>query len=202
MAQKYLLVRENPYKGGGQVETPPNNEIWYTSTDGNIVTPNKETGFGANIVSNTYENDRGVIEFDGDVTSIGNEAFKLCKTLTSITIGNGVTSIGNSAFYHCDKLASITLSDNLTSIGDICFSYCTKLALVILPSSITSINYWAFSYCFSLTSITIKAKTPPTFGKYIFNGADTKYVYVPSDSVEAYKTATNFTTYVDKIKGI
>ena len=52
------------------VEGPADNEIWYTSSDGNIVNPTEPGGFDANIVSNTYENGKGVITFDGEVTRI------------------------------------------------------------------------------------------------------------------------------------
>ena len=41
------------------VTGPADNEIWYISNDGNVVTPYSTSVFGANIVSNTYENDRG-----------------------------------------------------------------------------------------------------------------------------------------------
>jgi hypothetical protein len=87
---------------------PADNEIWYTSTDGNVVTPYATDAFEVNVVSNTYENGKGVITFDGDVTSIGYNAFDSCSNLTSITIPNSVTSIGNSAFYYCSGLNSIT----------------------------------------------------------------------------------------------
>ena len=63
----------------------PNNEIWYTSRNGNVVIPNDTRGFGVKIVSNTYKDGKGVITFDGDVTSIGNYAFRDCSGLTSIT---------------------------------------------------------------------------------------------------------------------
>ena len=53
----------------------PSNEIWYTSSDGNVIEPNKTDVFGTNITSNTYENGVGVITFDGDVTTIGGSAF-------------------------------------------------------------------------------------------------------------------------------
>jgi hypothetical protein len=35
--------------------------IKYTSTDGNIVVPNEESGLGESIISNTYEDDLGII---------------------------------------------------------------------------------------------------------------------------------------------
>ncbi|MBO4549499.1 MAG: leucine-rich repeat protein, partial [Bacteroidaceae bacterium] len=38
------------------------------------------------------------------VTSIGQNAFWDCTSLTSITIGNSVTTIGNSAFSGCSGL--------------------------------------------------------------------------------------------------
>ena len=62
----------------------PNNEIHYTSIDGNIVTPYDETAFGVNIVSNTYENGQGIITFDGPVTKIGENAFEDSENLMSI----------------------------------------------------------------------------------------------------------------------
>ena len=85
----------------------PSNEIWYTSSDGNVIEPNKTDVFGANITSNTYENGVGVITFDGDVTTIGDYAFYGCTALTSVTIGNSVTTIGEEAFNGCDALKEV-----------------------------------------------------------------------------------------------
>ena len=65
--RRRLLSIKKKSSGGGNVDIEGNNVITYTSSDGNIVTPHSTTGFGANIVSNTYTNGVGIIVFDGDV---------------------------------------------------------------------------------------------------------------------------------------
>ncbi len=134
-------------------ETPPDNEIWYTATA--KVTPYKTDVFGANIVSNTYENGKGVIKFDGAVTSIGESAFYRCSRLTEITIPNSVTSIGNYAFEDCSSLTEVTIGNGVTSIGDSAFEGCSSLTEVTIGNSVTSIGSLAFAFCESLTEITI-----------------------------------------------
>lgn len=134
--------------------TQPRNVIYYTSSDGAVVTPNKTDVFGASILSNEYVDGLGVITFDGDVTSIGNLAFYGCSSLSSITIPEGVTTIGTSAFYGCSNLTSITIPNGVTSIGDYTFFAC-NLVGVTIPDSVTSIGNAAFSCCRSLTHIII-----------------------------------------------
>ena len=89
------------------------------------------------------------------VTSIGDDAFENCYSLTSITIPNSVTSIGGMAFYNCSALTSVTLGTSVTSIGGGAFNGCSSLTSITLPNSVTSIGDGAFEYCSSLTSITI-----------------------------------------------
>lgn len=111
---------------------PANNEIWYTTSNDSVLNLKKTNVFGANPVSNTYENGKGVITFDGDVTSVGTEAFYMCGSLSSITIPNSVTSIGNYAFNYCSALTSITIPNNVTRIGKEAFSSCISLKSVTL----------------------------------------------------------------------
>ena len=135
----------------------PNNEIRYTSTDGAVVTPYNTNVFGANILSNTYENDKGIIKFDGDVTKVGYYAFYECNKLTSINIPNSITSIGERAFCNCDALTSINIPNSVTSIGVCAFNHCDALIGIDL-SNISSIGAGAFTRCVSLTSITLSNK--------------------------------------------
>lgn len=65
---------EEDFEGETPGATPANNEIWYTTTFGDVYPFLNENSydydFGATIVSNTYENGKGVIKFDGDVTNL------------------------------------------------------------------------------------------------------------------------------------
>ena len=163
-------------------------EIWYTSTDGAVVTPYATDVFGANIVSNTYENGKGVIKFDGDVTSIGEGAFYSCYSLTSVTIPDSVTSIGNAAFYNCELLTSVTIPDSVTSIDVGAFIYCYSLTSVTIGNSVTSIGLQTFSYCTSLTSVTIGNGVTSIGVDAFFNCTSLKSIAIPDSvtSIGAY----------------
>ena len=89
------------------------------------------------------------------VTSIGEDAFKNCKGLTTVTIGENVESIGEYAFSYCIGLTSITIPNSVTSIGLGAFYDCSGLIEVTIPNSITSIDFGTFYNCSSLTEITI-----------------------------------------------
>ena len=134
------------------------------------------------------------------VTSIGGSAFSDCTSLTSVTIGESVTTIDSSAFYDCSSLRSITIPDSVTSIGSYAFCGCTALTSVTIGSGVTKIGENAFYRCYWLQTVYCKPTTPPT-GFRIDTNATSVRIYVPMESVSAYKSASYWRDYSDKIFG-
>ncbi len=153
------------------------------------------------------------VTIPNSVTYINFYAFKECDSLTSITIPNSVKLIEEEAFSGCSRLTSVTLSNSLVVLGWQVFEGCYSLKSVIIPNSVKTIGWWAFSSCKSLTSVTIpnsvtnignyafaacdsltsitfEGSTPPELGKEVFKYVkSTIPVYVPANSIEAYKKA-------------
>ena len=103
-----------------------------------------------------------------------------CSLITTLNIGNGVVSIPAYIFYNLRGLPS-----------------------VIIPSSVTNIGKQAFASCVSLASVTVLATTPPTLGSNAFQSTSASLViYVPAESVEAYKAATNWSALASNIQAI
>ena len=116
-----------------------------------------------------------------------------------------VTIIANEAFRN-RSLKSIVLPNNLTKIGNYAFAD-NQLTSVTIPNRVTSIGQSAFSNN-KFTSVTVLAVNPPTVNHTIVNylpyiigsmfGNFVK-IYVPAQSVSAYKRAEVWKSYADEI---
>ena len=116
------------------------------------------------------------------VTSIGDQAFYNCTSLTSVTIPDSVTSIGDRAFRCCISLTSVTIPDSVTSIGEEAFYGCWDLTRLTIPGSVTSIDKDAFCFCSSLTSVTIPDSVT-SIGDSAFYGCESLTSVTIPDSV-------------------
>lgn len=137
-------------------------------------------------------------------SSIGQRCFYGCNGLESVTLPSTITKIEGSAFEACAMLTSINLENTaLAEIGGTGFAGCSILPSVTIPSTITKIDAQAFRFCRGLVEVVVLATTPPTLGTSVFQYTHADLViYVPDASVSAYQSATNWTTYASKIKGI
>jgi hypothetical protein len=59
--------------------------------------------------------------------------------------GMPVTRIGNVAFFICTSLTSVTIPDSVTSIGDHAFGWCISLTRVVIGARVTDIEDMAFT---------------------------------------------------------
>jgi hypothetical protein len=97
---------------------------------------------------------------------------------------------------------TVEITEGITEIVELAFSACKNLTTVTIPSTVTSIGYGAFEYCAKLTSLTVKATNPPTLEEDMLNYSNNCIIYVPSASVNAYKSASGWSDYADRIQAI
>ena len=151
------------------------------------------------------------VTIPSSVTSIGQQAFKNCYSLSSVTVPDGVTSISSFLMEGCYNLSSFTIPNGVTQIGMMGFDDCLSYLDITIPSSVTSIGDNAFRaqnwtpqdaekyskmmYMKDHRVVRCLATTPPQIGLNAFSiisgGSDiaTYKIYVPSQSVDAYKSA-------------
>ena len=144
------------------------------------------------------------------VTAVGNNAFRACNFLESVTLSDGLVSIGNysfqntgvkeiafpktlktigdGAFEDCWQITAVTLPENLETVGRYAFSYMSSLQKVVLPSTIQSIGDCAFIYNSNLISVESHIAEPFDISESVFAGSstwdNTNYVdiYYPSSA--------------------
>ena len=123
--------------------------------------------------------------------------------IKKVIIEDGVTRIGNDAFYGCFRLKSVTIPNTVTKIGRGAFWGCSALTSIEIPNSVTDIEEWAFQDCSKLRSIICKAKTPPFiywqdfFSCPFYCVKKTIPVFVPAESVDAYKEAYGWNKFTN-----
>lgn len=138
-----------------------------------------------------------------EVSSIGYSMFEGCTNLHNFTIPSNVTNIGQYAFKDCSSLTEINIPNSISVIDNGVFSGDTSLTSVTLGNNVTSIDSYAFEGCSGLVSVTINTVTPPTlYNVNAFNYTNNCPIYVPSQSVSSYKSASVWSTLADRIQAI
>lgn len=143
------------------------------------------------------------ITLPNSVTTMGSFVFEGCSSLTTATLPSGLTEVPVMTFYGCSSLTSVTFPSSVTGIGFMAFRECYSMTSIVIPNTVTYIGEAAFKYCNSLTAITCEATTPPTLDNsnwgYAFDDTNDAPIFVPCDSVDAYKSAEGWSTYEARI---
>ncbi len=113
-----------------------------------------------------------------------------------------VVAVGSYSFKYCNKLKEITIHDDVKSVGYQAFCGCESLETAVVGSGVISVEANAFQSCVNLTKIYFKSITPPTGAVLMFDDiAPTAKIYVPKESVEAYKNSEYWSIHADRIEG-
>lgn len=147
------------------------------------------------------------IQFPPHLSVINACAFQDCEQLDIVVNIPTLTAIQYGIFHNTrvskiESLGTITTIPNAgKSDSYTCFGDNPNLKTARIPSSVSVIGNKAFVRCTGLEEIICEATTPPTLNHInAFEYTNSCPIYVPDASVEAYKTATNWSQYQSRIK--
>jgi hypothetical protein len=164
---------------------------------GSYTVPNSVTSIRNNAFS--FCTSLTSVTIPNSVRSIGPSAFATCTNLVNVTIGDGVTNVGDYAFWSCTSLANLTLGSSVTNIGDRAFQNCTSLANVTIPNSVSSIGDFAFVACTSLSAITVAASNSfySSVDGVLFDKSQTTLIECPEGKAGSYTIPNTVTSIGD-----
>lgn len=111
------------------------------------------------------------------VQKIGNQVFKGCDRIISVSMAN-VVSISEEAFWGCVNMEKIVFSQNLAYIGKRAFWHCNKLKEIKLNNEVTDIEEGAFEFCHALADITLSNKLT-NLGNRVFVASAIQKITLP-----------------------
>lgn len=143
----------------------PDDEIWYTSPTGEVINPYKTGDY--EVVSNTYNDGKGVLKLNKVITDIP-DYFFYNRHLSGIVLPKKVQTIGQYAFY-TSEFESFNVPEGVISIKDRAFQDCANLQEITFPSSLQKLGYGILSWT-QVKKITFLGQNPPEVDYYTFGG--------------------------------
>lgn len=138
------------------------------------------------------------IDIPDSVTYIQSEVFKGCSSLKNVKLPANLQSGGSTIFENCSSLENLVIPDKLVILGWRFCSNCENLKTVTIGRGVQSVGSKVFDGSDNLEVVRLLSPTPPSIQETSFPTSVKEY-RVPANSVEAYKTATNWSTNADKI---
>ena len=160
-----------------------------------VITANNGVYGGTTDANTRYEAYIG-----GKITELGAAAFGGDKRIIKLSMSDNITKIGVNTFLNCSNLADVRLSNIIATVDSNSFGG-PAITEIILPNAVTGIGSGAFNSCNTLRRAIIRPLSPPRlWGASFENNAADRLIYVPDESVDAYKSATNWAAYADAIR--
>lgn len=138
------------------------------------------------------------------VTAItdGGQVFYYCTNLTAFTFESGSTIQKFTPSLYNTKIRTISIPDSVRELGDLTTN--RSLSAVTIGTGISKFQIATLANCVALQTVTIKATTPPTVGGggSPFGNNPPQHIYVPANSVSAYKTTSPWSLMANLITAI
>lgn len=165
-----------------------------------IILPNSLKKIGTSPFQYCYNLES--LSIPDSVTSMNKGIFQQCYGLTSAEIPGSINTVPHYMFRSCKTLTETKIPQSTTSIGTYAYTDCISLSSMVIPASVISIGVYAFNGCTGMKEYHFLPVTPPSLEALsVFNGiSDDCIIYVPTGSLQAYKTATNWVAYSSHIQ--
>lgn len=166
---------------------PPENELWYTTSDESKLVINENLGWHRSIsplvlnhvIYHKYKRGKGIVRFDGPVNHIPQNAFKGYEKMTSVTLPSNVETIQSYAFSGT-CISSFELPHNLTFIGSCAFEDVQTMTWVSINSNVQEVGVYAFRN----SGITQAQVSAQELEDYVFYGSKLKTLSIGSTCSE------------------
>ena len=132
------------------------------------------------------------------VVTLSRYATNSCPKIEGDLVLNGLKTLGRNNLMNCN-ITSIKIP-NVETIGLYSLSGNKQLKIIEIGDKLTSIDADAIVGNTSLECIIILSITPPSLGSYVFANCNNCVLYVPDESVTAYREASGWSAYADRIK--
>lgn len=167
-------------------------EVFLSATS---VVNNKEIKMLINVPTNNYT---ATLVFDNNI-----------GILTDIDFGDGTTSpaiVDGAALKHIYALAGdynviIRKSNDIVNLGNSTLAN-VRVKTMTLPASINNIGNYCLYNNPVAQSLLLFSTIPPTLVANALNTSNYTFIYVPDESVNAYKAAAVWSGFSAKIKGL
>lgn len=138
----------------------------------------------------------GTLEVPATVKKIHARAFLGAEGLTELTFaeGSALVEIGDEAFKRCKGLVSVTLPQNVATLGAAAFAQCTSLESLTLSAALVEFEGAMIEGCSAIKSINIEGTNPNLYSDngVLYNGSKTTLLYYPANREgESYTVLTS-----------
>ena len=120
------------------------------------------------------------LNFPEGIKSVGDEVYKDCHLLESITLSNDTETIGKSAFENSKWLKAVKGAASVKSIGALAFSGCQSLESIDLSDALSEMGSRCFEHCSDLKEIKISEKLEKIPERAFFRCKSLRKVMIPA----------------------